>query len=74
LITPNKFTSLDQSILAKLELVLRELSHEQDIRALYRAVGSQFETVHEFILALDVLHILRKVHVNLSAETVTHVD
>ena len=74
MITPNKFTSLDRSVISKLDLIIRELSDEPTIPELYRAVGSKFETVQEFILAMDVLHILGKISVDFALRTVRHAD
>jgi len=72
MITPNKFIALDQSILAKLEIVLDEQIGEMSIRELYRAVSHRFDTADQFLLALDVLYILGRVNVDFKTATVSH--
>jgi hypothetical protein len=73
-IVPNKFTSLDRSIIAKLDLVVAELGDRPTVRELYRGLEEKFETIQEFILALDVLYILDRINVNFITGTVSHVD
>ena len=71
MITPNKFTDLDSSILAKLEIILDKAIADETIRDLYHAVAHRFETADEFLLALDVLYILGRVNVNFKTATVS---
>lgn len=73
MITPNKFIELDDSILAKLGIILEKKAREQDIRDLYRNVAHRFVTADDFLLALDVLYILERVNVDFSTATVSHV-
>jgi hypothetical protein len=72
-ITPNKFTDLDSSILAKLEIILDGTIGDTSIRDLYHAVAHRFETADEFLLALDVLYILGRVNVDFKTATVSDV-
>jgi hypothetical protein len=74
MITPNKFTPLDKSVISKLEGVVDDLVDEMEISDLYKASESMFETVQEFILALDVLYILGRIDVNFDTRTVRHAD
>ena len=39
---------------------------------LYRCVEPQFESIDEFILALDVLYVLGRLQVNVESGTVSH--
>ena len=73
MITPNKFTDLDSSILAKLEIIIDETIGSKSIRDLYRALAHRFETADEFLLALDVLYILGRVNVDFKTATVSDV-
>lgn len=74
MITPNKFIALDQSILAKLEIVLDQLTSRASIRDLYRDIAHRFDTADQFLLALDVLYILGRINVDFRSSTVSHVD
>lgn len=73
MITPNKFISFDQSILAKLPAMYIG-QKTIGVHDLYKAVSSSFESIDEFIYALDVLYILNKINVNFDLRTVTYVD
>lgn len=74
MITPNKFISLDQSILSKLEVVLDHLTSRTSVRELYRDVAHRFDTVDQFLLAVDVLYVLGRVDVDFRNATVSHAD
>ena len=72
MITPNKFIALDQSILARLDVILEGVMEETSIRDLYKAAESRFDTADQFLLALDVLYILGRIQVNFRTATVMH--
>lgn len=73
MITPNKFISFDQSVLAKLPAMLVD-EKTINIHDLYTEVSNAFENVDEFMYALDVLYILNKVNVDFDLKTVTYAD
>ncbi|MCM2570565.1 MULTISPECIES: ABC-three component system middle component 7 [Alcaligenaceae] len=73
MITPNKFISFDQSVLAKLPAMLVD-EKTISIHDLYTKVSNAFENVDEFMYALDVLYILNKVNVDFDLKTVTYAD
>ncbi len=64
MITPNKFISFKRSIIGKLEYVLSELNSEESISDLYHKCSKHFENIDDFVLALDVLHLLGKVAID----------
>ena len=74
MITPNKFIALDASILAKLDIILREYPDQVSIRDLYREIGHRFDTTDEFLLALDVLYILGRVNVDFRTASLSYAD
>lgn len=74
MITPNKFTPLDQSILAKLSVILKQEAYVIPLRELYRSVSNSFENVDQFLLAIDVLYVLGKINVDFETEMVSYVD
>jgi hypothetical protein len=71
MITPNKFITLQQSVLGRLPLIL-EQSDSMPIVELYQQVEDVFPDVNEFIYALDVLHALGRVSVNFESGIVYH--
>lgn len=73
MITPNKFISFDQSVLAKLPAMLVD-EKTISIHDLYTKVSNEFENVDEFMYALDVLYVLNKVNVDFDLKTVTYAD
>ena len=72
MITPGKFISLDDSILARLEIILEEVTDATSIRDLYRAVSHRFDSSDQFLLALDVLYILGRVNVDFRTTTISN--
>ena len=73
MITPNKFITLQQSVLGRLPLIL-EQSATIPIADLYQQVEDVFPDINEFIYALDVLHTLGRVNVNFESGIVYHVN
>ncbi|WP_432207340.1 ABC-three component system middle component 7 [Burkholderia cenocepacia] len=73
MITPNKFISFDQSVLAKLPAMYVG-SKSIGIRDLYSKVSSVFESVDEFMYALDVLYVLNRINVDFDLRVVNYVD
>lgn len=72
MITPSKFISFEQSIIARLPSVLRR-GEVIGIHDLYEEVEDQFQSVDEFIYALDVLFILDEIDVDFSAGMIRYV-
>jgi hypothetical protein len=73
MITPSKFISFEQSILSKLPALLVE-KNQIGIHDLYGAVADRFESVDQFIFALDVLYVLDKVNVDFDSGVVSYAD
>jgi hypothetical protein len=72
LITPNKVLSLKESALGRLGVLLRDRGEDIDLVTLYHNVADQFESVDQFLLALDTLFLLGRVDVNLTTRIVTY--
>ncbi|WP_417382884.1 ABC-three component system middle component 7 [Gimesia sp.] len=70
MIVPNKFTSLDQSLLSQLPLILEELENEVTVYDLYRKTQKNFEDIGEFILALDSLFVLGRIELDVDKESI----
>lgn len=64
MITPNKFTSFDQSSISKLPKILEALSVANGLNELYREVEKNFEDISEFIICIDVLYVLGRIEIN----------
>jgi hypothetical protein len=73
-ITPSKFISLDQSVLAHLDSILEEIGEDCSIRGLYRTVNAHFDSVDQFLLAVDVLYILGRINVDFRNSSVSHAN
>ncbi len=61
MIVPNKFTSLDQSLISKLPLLLAGLETDLSVLELYESKQHGFEDVSEFMIALDILYVLDRI-------------
>lgn len=58
---PSKFTSFDNSILAKISFLILEEVEVISLSDLIHARLDKFEDVSEFMMALDVLYVLGKI-------------
>lgn len=73
MIAPNKVISLRESALGHVSAILREGPAAIDLVSLYERVGDDFDSIDQFILALDILFILRRIDLNAKTRTVTYV-
>lgn len=74
MITPNKVISLKESALGRLSVLLKEEGREKDLVSLYRHVARNFESLDQFLLALDTLFILGRIEVDPQTRIVTYAD
>lgn len=73
MIYPDKFTSLDRSVMGKSTHLLRDPGTQITISRLRTEALRAFPDVTEFILALDVLFSLEKIELDDSGEVITYV-
>jgi hypothetical protein len=73
MIAPNKVISLRESALGHVNAILREGPSAIDLVSLYGKVADDFDSIDQFILALDILFILRRIELNSRTRTVTYV-
>jgi hypothetical protein len=71
---PNKFTSFDKSILAKISILVLEEIDSISISELIQMRLDKFEDISEFMLALDVLFVLGKVELDESQGMIKYVN
>lgn len=74
MITPNKFTSFDQSSLSKLPRILEALAVVNGLAELYKEVEKNFEDVSDFIACIDVLYVLGRIELNRDSGEIINVD
>jgi hypothetical protein len=74
LITPNKVITLRESALGRTPIILREKASQANLVSLYDKVGKEFESIDQFLLAIDVLYLLGQIDVDLSTGVVTYAD
>ena len=61
MIVPNKVIPYEASLLSKLPIVLDCLEQPVSPDSLYERVRGNFENVHQFVLCLDMLFILKRI-------------
>jgi hypothetical protein len=71
---PNKVITLRESALGRTPIILREKASQDNLTGLYDKVRKDFESIDQFLLALDVLYILGQIEVDLSTGMVTYAD
>jgi hypothetical protein len=72
MITPNKVVPLGASVLGHLVHILKAGPDSTSVLDLFQQVGDKFESIDQFILALDVLYILDRLTVDFGAEKVVY--
>ena len=71
---PNKVITLRESALGRTPIILHENASQANLVSLYGKVGKEFESIDQFLLAIDVLYILGQIDVDLSTGLVTYAD
>ena len=74
MIMPNKVITLRESALGRTPIILHEKASHANLVSLYGKVGKEFESIDQFLLAIDVLYILGQIDVDLSTGLVTYAD
>lgn len=72
MITPNKVVPLSASVLGHLTHVLNAGPEPTGLADLFQQVGEKFESIDQFLLALDVLFVLDRLTVDFSVEKVIY--
>ena len=74
MICPDKFTSIDESIVGKSTKLLINVGKQITVEQLRSETAKQFPDIADFILALDTLFALGKINLDESTEVITYVD
>jgi hypothetical protein len=61
LIIPNKVISVQDSVVGHIGVIMRHAAPLVDVAQLYADVSDQFESIDQFLLALDVLFVLGRI-------------
>jgi hypothetical protein len=65
MIVPNKVIKFEDSIIGKIQFILKEMNDGKiDIKKIYYNNIKNFEDINDFIIALDVLYILDVIKYN----------
>ncbi len=72
MITPNKIVPLSASVLGHLTHILKVGPDTARLADLFHQVGDEFESLDQFLLALDVLFLLDGLTVDFSTEKVVY--
>ena len=72
MILPNKITPFNESVISKLEFILRESSEEDELINLYHKVENKFSGIDQFLYAIDVLYALGRISVDEPTRTVKY--
>lgn len=72
MITPNKVVPLSASVLGHLTHVLKAGPEPSRLIDLFEQVGDKFESIDQFLIALDVLFLLDRLTVDFNNEKVIY--
>lgn len=73
MITPNKVVSIEKSALGLVGVILDQGPDPLEIVNLYQIVSKQFESIDQFLLAIDLLYVLGRIEVNFQTRTIYYV-
>lgn len=75
MILPNKLIRFQECVLAKTVYILEKICDSDfSVIKLYEKVENHFEDLNEYILALDVLHVLGKIKYNEELRVIQYVE
>ena len=74
MIVPSKFTEIDKSSMVKCISILDNLTVPISVSELLDRTRKTFDTVEDFILALDVLWILDKIDIDFNSGIISHAE
>lgn len=74
MITPSKYTTLDQSIMFKMLSLLKERRSTVSVQDLYAEHSQDYDAIDEFLLCLDALYVLNKIDINFDTGEVVYAD
>lgn len=72
MITPNKVIPLADSALGRVGLILKHGPEPVDLLSLFQQVADEFESIDQFLLSMDVLHVLGLINLNPATRLVTY--
>ena len=72
MITPNKVVSLDSSVIGRISHILKMGPLPVRVDELFADVGDKFESVDQFLRALDVLYILDRIDIDFEQHRVVY--
>lgn len=72
MIVPNKIIPFNESVISKLEFVLRELGDEEELINLYHKVERKFTGIDQFLYAIDALYALDRISIDEPTRAVKH--
>jgi len=74
MITPNKFTTFEASVLSKLPVLLSQNVKKIGIEKLYSLTEEHFSGIDQFLYALDVLYVLGRIELNEVTKDITYAN
>lgn len=74
MITPNKVVSIEKSALGLVGTILDQGPAPVELLKLYHIVSKDFESIDQFLLAIDLLYVLGRVEVNAQTREIYYVD
>lgn len=70
MITPNKVVTLENSALGLVSVILEEGPGPIDLMKLYHIVSKSFESIDQFLLAIDLLYVLSRIEIDFQTRTI----
>jgi len=73
MITPNKVVSIEKSALGLVGIILDQGPDPLELVNLYQIVSKHFESIDQFLLAIDLLYVLGRIDINFQTRIIYYV-
>ena len=73
MITPNKVVSIENSALGLVSTIIEQGPTPLEVVKLYHIVSKNFESIDQFLLAIDLLYVLGRIDLNVHMGEVYYV-
>jgi hypothetical protein len=74
MIVPNKVISIEDSALSRLPVILDQGPEARDLVTLFHGISEKFESIDQFLLALDILFVLGRIEVDFKNRVLTYAE
>lgn len=73
MILPNKFITLNESIISKMLVILEYHDNDIEVHSLYEKLENKYDNIDEFLYSIDLLYVLDLIEIDFIKGVMTYV-